>query len=238
MRKEPPQEVIVKHPTSQYSEAIRSIRTALRYSDIDHPPKVVLVTSSLPGEGKTVFAASLARSVARSGGRALLVDCDLRRPGVARLLGVDAEPGLLGLFAEGANQDSIIRVDAASGMHFIVSKGGTANPQDLLSSQQMRAFLERMRSRYDTIVIDAPPVLAVSDPIILSHVVDATMYLVRWEKTPRPVVLGAMKILRTNGGPVAGVVLSRVNARRHASYGYGDAAYYYGRYSDYYATNK
>jgi succinoglycan biosynthesis transport protein ExoP len=237
-RREPPQDVIVNHPTSQYSEAIRSVRTVLRYSDIDHPPKVVLVTSSLPGEGKTVFAASLARSVARSGGRALLIDCDLRRPGVARLLGVDAEPGLLGLFAEGANQESVIRVDPASGMHFIASKGGTANPQDLLGSQQMRAFLDRMRSRYDTIVIDAPPVLAVSDPIILSHVVDATMFLVRWEKTPRPVVAGAMKILRTNGGPVAGAVLSRVNARRHATYGYGDAAYYYGRYSDYYATNK
>jgi capsular exopolysaccharide synthesis family protein len=238
IRNEPPQESVVTRPTSQYSEAIRSIRTALRYSDIDHPPKIVLVTSSVPSEGKTVFAASLARSVARSGGRALLIDCDLRRPGVAKLLGADAAPGVIDLFDEHADQDAIIHIDELSGMHYIPSKGGTANPQDLLGSQQMRSFLERMRARYDLIVVDAPPVLAVSDPIILSHIVDTTIYLVRWEKTPRPIVAGAMKLLRTNGGSIAGAVLSRVNARRHATYGYGDAAYYYSRYSSYYGTNK
>ncbi len=237
-RKDPPQDVVLTQPTSQYSEAIRTIRTALRYSHVDRPPKIVLVTSSLPNEGKTVFAASLARSIARSGGRALLIDCDLRRPGVAGLLGCDGEPGLLALFDDGVDQDSVIRVDPGSGMHYIASKGGAPNPQDLLGSQQMQAFLERMRARYDLIVVDAPPVLAVSDPIILSHMVDTTIYLVRWEKTPRPIVTGALKLLRASGGPIAGAVLSRVNARRHAAYGYGDSAYYYGRYSEYYGTHK
>ena len=123
-------------------------------------------------------------------------------------------------------------------MHYIPSKGGTANPQDLLSSQQMRSFLERMRARYDLIVLDAPPVLAVSDPIILSHFVDTTIYLVRWETTPRPIVTGAVKMLRANGGDIAGVVLSRVNARKHATYGYGDNGYYYGRYSNYYGYHE
>ncbi len=238
VRQELPQDVVVKRPTSQYSESIRSIRTALRYSDIDHPPKVVLITSSLAGEGKTVFATSLARSIARSGGKSLLVDCDLRRPSVAKLLGVNGEPGMLDMFSENGNIDSIIRVDEESGMHYIPSKGGTANPQDLLGSQQMRSFLERMSTRYDLIVLDAPPVLAVSDPIILSHFVDTTLYLVRWETTPRPIVIGAMKLLRTNGGHVAGVVLSRVNSRKHATYGYGDAGYYYGRYSNYYGYHQ
>jgi succinoglycan biosynthesis transport protein ExoP len=238
VRQELPQDVVVKRPTSQYSEAIRSIRTALRYSDVDNPPKVVLITSSLAGEGKTVFAGSLARSVARSGGKALLVDCDLRRPSVAKLLGVNGEPGMLDVFAENANIDALIRVDEDSGMHYIPSKGGTANPQDLLSSQQMRSFLERMRARYDLIVLDAPPVLAVSDPIILSHFVDTTIYLVRWETTPRPIVTGAVRMLRANGGEIAGVVLSRVNARKHATYGYGDNGYYYGRYSNYYGYHQ
>ena len=129
-------------------------------------------------------------------------------------------------------------VDEDSGMHYIPSKGGTANPQDLLSSQQMRSFLERMRARYDLIVLDAPPVLAVSDPIILSHFVDTTIYLVRWETTPRPIVTGAVRMLRANGGEIAGVVLSRVNARKHATYGYGDNGYYYGRYSNYYGYHQ
>jgi polysaccharide biosynthesis transport protein len=238
VRQELPQDVVVKRPTSQYSESIRSIRTALRYSDVDNPPKVVLITSSLAGEGKTVFAGSLARSVARSGGKSLLVDCDLRRPSVAKLLGVNGEPGMLDVFAENANIDALIRIDEDSGMHYIPSKGGTANPQDLLSSQQMRSFLERMRARYDLIVLDAPPVLAVSDPIILSHFVDTTIYLVRWETTPRPIVTGAVKMLRSNGGDIAGVVLSRVNARKHATYGYGDNGYYYGRYSNYYGYHE
>jgi succinoglycan biosynthesis transport protein ExoP len=238
VRQELPQDVVVKRPTSQYSESIRSIRTALRYSDVDNPPKVVLITSSLAGEGKTVFAGSLARSVARSGGKSLLVDCDLRRPSVAKLLGVNGEPGMLDVFAENANIDALIRVDEDSGMHYIPSKGGTANPQDLLSSQQMRSFLERMRARYDLIVLDAPPVLAVSDPIILSHFVDTTIYLVRWETTPRQIVTGAVRMLRSNGGDIAGVVLSRVNARKHATYGYGDNGYYYGRYSNYYGYHE
>jgi capsular exopolysaccharide synthesis family protein len=238
VRQELPQDVVVKRPTSQYSEAIRSIRTALRYSDVDNPPKVVLITSSLSGEGKTVFATSLARSVARSGGKALLVDCDLRRPSVSKVLEVDGEPGMLDVFAEHPDIDALIRVDEGSGMHYIPSKGGTANPQDLLSSQQMRTFLEKMRARYDLIVLDAPPVLAVSDPIILSHFVDTTIYLIRWETTPRPIVIGAVKMLRANGGDIAGVVLSRVNTRKHATYGYGDAGYYYGRYSNYYGYSQ
>jgi capsular exopolysaccharide synthesis family protein len=229
-----PHEIVVAEPVALYSEAIRSVRTALRYSDVDDPPKVVLVTSSLPSEGKTVFATSLARSVARSGSRALLIDCDLRRPGVSKLLRLAQDRGLVNLFDDSAPAESLIQVDEGSGMHFIPAAGGTANPQDLLGSQHMRSFLEQMRSRYDLIVLDSPPVLVVSDAIILSHIADTTMYIVRWEKTPRHVVAGALKLMRGNGGQMAGAVLSRVNTRRHAAYGYGDSAYYYGRNSGYY----
>ncbi len=235
VRNRHPAQIVVTSPVAQYSEAIRSVRTALRYSHVDNPPKIVLVTSSLPSEGKTVFAASLALSVARSGSRALLVDCDLRRPEVARVLGASDGPGLVDLFDGSATPEQIIRVDEKSGAHFISAKRGTANPQDLLGSQHMRSFLDKMRSHYDLIVLDSPPVLAVSDAIILSHLVDATMYIVRWESTPRQAVVGAIKMLRTNGGHLAGAVLSRVNTRRHASYGYGDSAYYYGRNKGYYS---
>lgn len=228
------QDVVVKEPVSVYSEAVRSVRTALRYSDVDNPPKIVLVTSSLPAEGKTVFATSLARSVARSGGRSLLIDCDLRRPSVTKLLGSAPKAGLTDLFDGTAPVEAVIQVDEESGMHFISTKSGTANPQDLLGSQHMKSLLEQMRSRYDLIVLDSPPVLVVSDGIILSHSADTTMFIVRWEKTPRHVVAGAIKIMRANGGHMAGAVLSRVNTRRHASYGYGDSAYYYSRGSGYY----
>lgn len=226
--KEPPQDAVIRHPVSSYSEAIRSIRTALRYSDVDTPPKVVLVTSSLSHEGKTVFALSLARSVAKSGGRALLIDCDLRRPSLAKIFNVDPQPGLLAFFDEAEEKSTIIRVDPQSGCHFIVTAPGTPNPQDLLGSKHMRALIDVMRDRYDLIVLDTPPTLAVSDALVLSHAADATIFLVRWAKTARPVALGSLKLFRSLGGKLAGVVLSRVDMRRHATYGYGDPGYYYG----------
>lgn len=231
-----PIDTIIKKPVSPYSEAIRTIRTSLRYSRVDDPPRVVMVTSSLPAEGKSVFALSLARSVASSGGRALLIDCDLRRPTLASNLGVDANPGLLGLFEEGVSLESVRRVEEMSGMHFIPTSPGTPNPQDLLGSKHMKTLLDNMRDQYDLIVLDSPPVLAVSDALILSHIVDTTMFLVRWGKTPRPVVTGALKAFRSNGGNLAGVVLSRVDFRQHATYGYGDSGYYYGHYGKHYAS--
>ena len=230
-----PHDLVIEEPVSQYSESIRSVRTALRYSDIDNPPKIVLVTSSIPSEGKTILSLSMARSVARSGGKALLIDCDLRRPGVSKLLGATDGPTLLDLFNGTGTPESVIQVEKNSSLHYVAAKTGTTNPQDLLGSQQMRSFLERMRSQYDLIVIDSPPVLAVSNSVILSHVVDRTVFVIRWETTPRAVALGALKTLRTNGGPIAGAVLSRVNVKKHAAFGYGDSAYHYHKYSEYYS---
>ena len=227
---EKPQDEVISRPVSAYAEAIRTIRTALRYSDVDNPPKVVLVTSALPDEGKSVFSLSLARSVAFSGGRALLIDCDLRRPSVAKQLKADVKTNVLSLFEPNADFKSAVHVDEVSGMHFLPSVSGTANPQDLLGSKQFRSLVERMRNHYDLIVLDTPPVLAVSDALILSHIADTTMFLVRWGRTARPVVLGALKSFRQNGGNLAGIVLSRVDFRRHATYGYGDSGYYYGYY--------
>ncbi len=231
---EEPHDTVLTHPVSPYAEAIRTIRTSLRYSDVDSPPKVVLVTSALPDEGKSVFSLSLARSVAFSGSRALLIDCDLRRPSVASLLKADPNPGILALFEEGADLKTALRLDEKSGMHFIPSTTRTANPQDLLGSKQMRALLERLRDKYDLIVLDTPPVLAVSDSLVLSHLADTTIFLARWGKTARPVVLGALKAFTANGGDLAGVVLSRVDFKRHAAYGYGDSGYYYGYYGKQY----
>lgn len=230
-RGEVPQKLVVEQPKSLYAEAVRSVRTALRYTSVDRPPKLVVVTSSLPNEGKTVMALSLARSVARSGGKALIVDCDLRRPGIAKLSGCSTARNILDLF-DGAEPETLISRDPESGVDVITAKAGTANPQDVLGSERMQAFLEAMRGRYDLIVLDTPPVLVVSDPIVLSQFADATLFLIRWERSSRKSVTKGLRLLRADGVNLAGAVVTRVNTRRHARYGYGDSVYYY-YHSDY-----
>lgn len=234
-----PQDLVLQQPISSYSEAIRAIRTAMQFTNVDDPPKIVQITSALPAEGKTVFAVSVARSLARSGGRALLVDCDFRRPSVHKLLGAPRDAlGLVAMFRDGVDPQQLIRTDADSGLHYITAGDDTANPQDLLGSQRMKNFLESMRPNYELIVVDTPPVLAVSDALVLSHHVDATLFLIRWEQTPRPIALGALQTFRAQGGRLAGAALARVNVRKHARYGYGDYGYYYGRYGYYYRRKK
>jgi capsular exopolysaccharide synthesis family protein len=232
------QDIVVQKPVSSYSEAIRSVRAALNFTNVDNPPKVVLVTSSVPKEGKSVFATSLARSVARSGGRSLIIDCDLRHPTQAGLLSAPKSLGLLSYFSEGVDPARLIQVDEMSHVHYLPVWEGATNPQDLLGSQQMKSLLDGLRDKYDLIVLDAPPVLAVSDALVISHIADATLFLIRWAETPRQVVLGAIKLLKTQGAGLSGFVLSRVDVRQHAKYGYGDVGYYYGRYGSYYGSTQ
>ena len=229
-----PHDIVIDQPVSSYAEAIRSVRTALRFTNVDRPPKVVLVTSSVMGEGKTVFAVSLARSAAFSRSRAILVDCDLRRPAVGRMLAAADAPGLISLFEQGGDFSQLVEIDEASGLHYIPVGNFPSNPQDLLGSQTMRTLLDALRQHYDLIVLDAPPLLAVSDALVLSHLADASIFIIRWGKTPRQIALGALKLLRSQGGGTVGAVLSRVNVRKHARYGFGDHGYYYGHYGSYY----
>lgn len=226
---------IFKDPASIYSEAIRTLRSALRYTHVDNPPQVVMVTSSVPGEGKSVLSVSLATSVACSGGRALVIDCDLRRPSIAGLLGLEPNASLLALFEKDADFASVIAVDQTTGLHVITSAAGTPNPQDLLGSNHMAALIERLRGEYDLIVLDTPPALSVSDALVLSHLADTTLYLVRWGKSSRPIVANGLKAFRAHGGHLAGAVLTRVDMTRHSTYSYGEDEYIYGRG---YATGK
>ena len=225
---------IVEEPLSAYAEALRSVRTALRFSNPGNPPKIIMVTSAIPAEGKTVFAASLAQSIERSGGRSILVDCDLRHPTVGKLFGVQGGAGLASYCEGKSNLPDLIQSDANSRLDYITVGERSADPHELFDSQHMRDALAKLRSAYDCVILDAPPVLAVSDSIVLSHMVDATIFIVRWEKTPRHVAMSGLNLLRSQGANLAGIVLSCVDVRRHARYDYGDSAYYYGRSRGFY----
>jgi capsular exopolysaccharide synthesis family protein len=191
------------------------------------------VTSAVPEEGKSVLSVSLARSAAKAGQKVLLIDADLRRPKIATLLKSSNEGTLAELFAGEKPLQAVLNRDADTGVDFICGRAGIPNPPDLLGSQHMSDFIRSISQHYELVVIDSPPVLAASDALVLSRVVDATVFVVRWERTPRQVVLGAIKQIQGVGGIIAGCVLSRVNVRKHARFGYGDHGYYYGTYREY-----
>jgi len=157
----------------------------------------------------------------------------MRRPRVHRILSGRNDATLADLFAGQKTAEEVLNVDAETGMHFICTRAGMPNPQDLLGSQHMRDFIRSVSQHYDLVVLDSPPVLAASDSIVLSRIVDTTVFVVRWEHTPRQVVLGALKQLQAVGGSIAWIVLTRVNVKKHARFGYGDTGYYYGKYKEY-----
>lgn len=231
-----PQAIILEKPNSAFAESVRALHASILLSNVDQPPKTVLMTSSLPSEGKTSLSLSLTRLVARTGSkRVVIIDCDLRRPLVHRHLGMDIGPGLVQLMAEEASLEDVLRRDEPSGAYVLTAGGTPANPTDLITSEHFAQLLENLKSMFDLIVIDSSPVLAVSDSRILSRMADKTIFVVRWAETRREVVRLGLKQILEAGGDLAGVVLSMVNVKKHARYGYGDSGYYYGRYRKYYS---
>ncbi|MBI3419545.1 MAG: polysaccharide biosynthesis tyrosine autokinase [Proteobacteria bacterium] len=231
-----PTDYILEKPLSAYAEAIRSIRTAVHFSNVDVPPKVMMVTSALPGEGKTIFASSMARLLAKSGNKVLLIDGDMRRPRLHSILSLDkTKPDLAMLLAGDVSFEQVIQKDA-SGADVIIAHTKTPNPQDLLGSRQMERLIASVRDRYDIILIDTPPIMAVADSAMVAKLADATLYIIRWAITPREVVQQGIKHLANYNVKITGVVLAQVNLEEQKQYGYGDYGYYYGHYKDYYTN--
>src|SRR5919109_1822217 len=230
------EDYIVQKPNSSYAEALQRIRTSLFLADGERPPKTVLVTSSVPLEGKSAIAVSLARQSARSGLKVILVDADLRRPRLHEVLGLANQNGLSEVLTGRVSPEAAIKHDERSGLDFLPAGVGVVSPPDLLRTSTMRILLEEMAAYYDLVVLDSPPVGAVSDGLTLAGIVDKSLYVIRWEQTPRNVVLAGMGQMFEAGADIAGVVLSRVDVKKHARYGYADSGYYRGSYAKYYVN--
>ncbi len=230
-----PHEIAVERPNSSYGEAIRTIRTGLLLSHIDHPPRTVMVTSSVPGEGKSSVALSLACATARSTQKAIVLDCDLRHSTLHKYLGCPNKIGLTDYLAGQASLEDVVEIDPHSGVHFITAGSRAPNPVDLLGSQEMKKLVARLSSLYDLVVLDSPPLLPVSDALVLARIVDKAIFLIRWEKTKRETALSGLKLLVEAGANVAGIALTQVDVRKHATYDYTDSGYYYSSsYKNYY----
>lgn len=231
-----PHQYLIQKPLSAYAESIRAIFTSLQLSDVDNPPKVILVTSSLPQEGKTTLAVSLATFAARSSQRTLLIDLDLRHPSIQRELGFTPQAGFVEYMAGERTLEEVVRHHEETGVDYLPVKRQTPNPTDLLGSQRMKRLIEELREIYDFIVIDSAPLLGVTDSKIVSRLADKVLFVVRWEQTNAETARNALRHLHEVRASIAGAVLTLVDVKKHAQYGYGDVGQYYGKYQKYYVN--
>lgn len=231
-----PHEYLVDKPLSTYAETIRSIYTSLRLTNVDHPPKVIQVTSSVPQEGKTTLAVSFAAALVQNGLKAVLVDLDMRHPSVKREVDVAQEGMLIEYMTGECGLEELITTDPKSGVDVIGVRRTPPNPPRLLGSQRMRELMEVLRERYDVVILDSTPVLGVSDSKLTMELADSVLFVVRWEKTTRDTAGDAFKELKGVGAEIGGVVITQVDIDRHAQYGYGGIDNYYGNYKKYYVN--
>ena len=231
-----PTDYVVERPLSSFAEAVRNLRTSLMYSRMGEKVRVVAVTSALPGEGKTTTAACLARVSAMQGVRTIIVDCDLRRRTVERMLDVEVKGGLLEVLSGVVTLEEAIQRDPASGCDILgLSKSGFT-PVDVFGSVATDRLLAELRRRYELVVLDTAPLLPVTDTRILAPKADVVMFLARWRRTPQHAIEAAFRLLENTGAHLAGIAITQVNMDHQVRYGYGDPGYYYREYKKYYAS--
>ena len=236
-----PYDYIIDNPNSSFGEALNTLKTSLILSSPDEGVKVLQITSSVPQEGKSTLALAFSRLLAKSGNKVILVDGDLRLASLQKKLGISASSkGLTDMvMSSGGPIEKFVIKDGKSGA-FIMPKGGAeyVNATDVFSSHRMRAIIDLLKETFDYIIIDAPPVMAVSDARIIGTLVDTFDLVVQWGKTPRKVIKAAVHLLQDGGTDIAGCVLQQVNLQRYGAYGNSGSGYYYnhGRYGDYYTS--
>jgi polysaccharide biosynthesis transport protein len=223
---------MVDEPLSHFSEAVRAMRISVELSSAN--PKVILITSALPAEGKSTAAMLLAASSAASGHNTVLLDCDLRQQAVSEAFG-KKQPGLSELLTGTAELTDVIDIDPVTNTCLIPAGSIVPNPADLLMSRRMRDLIAHLRNRFDYIVIDAPPLLLVIDALALATMVDKILVIVEWGRTSRASISEALKVLRPEAHRVAGIILNKVDLNQLQGYGYRGGYQY--RSNDKYFSN-
>lgn len=229
--------IIEKKPRSPISEAYRTVRTNIEFSSIDTEVRKMLITSAGPGEGKSTTAANLAVAFAQSGKRTLLIDGDLRKPTVFKLFNLSNRIGLSNVIVDGVNilNPSIAQIDGlgldevihhySEKLDILTSGTIPPNPSEIVGSNKMRIFIESMAKRYDRVIIDTPPVNAVTDAQLLSTMVDGVIFVVGSEITHIDGAKRAKELLNHVNAKILGVVMTRMKIDKN-KYGYNGYNYY------------
>lgn len=218
---------------SGVAEAARTLRTNLLFMAPDRPFQTLLVTSAGPSEGKTTVACCIAVAMAQAGQRVVLIDCDLRKPRLHRIFGKDARSGVTTALLE-ESIDDVIKSTEVPNLSVITAGPIPPNPAELLHSERFKQFIEQVQGKFDWVILDSPPVVPVTDGVILSTLVDGTILVVRAFKTTKDLARHALRALLDVGANVAGCVLNSVNLNK-SEYKYSH--YYYYRRDGYYADD-
>lgn len=220
-------------PTSAAMESVRNLRTSLVLSNLDNPPQVILSTSSIPGEGKTTNAIALAHNFSGLGKKVLLIECDIRRRTLNEYFDGGPGHGLVSLLSGERSLDEVAFRPGEFGAEVILGDRSRTNAADLFSSERFRDLLTHLRSQYDIVIIDTPPVLVVPDARIIAQQADALLFSVHWDSTSRAQVKEALRQLRTSNIRPTGLILSQISPQGMKRYGYGGRYGAYGGYGGY-----
>jgi len=215
-------------PKSSVAEAFRSLRTSLHFSAINKDKKILLITSTFPEEGKSVICANLANIFSQTGARVLIVDCDLRRSSLHEKFRHSKTPGLSEILAGDVTFREALHETGISGLDLITAGTAPPNPAELLGSEQMRQFLLERRKEYDFIILDAPPVMAVTDAPVLTAVVDMTILIIEAMRVPIKVAQHMRELLTSINAPLAGFVMNNKTEESEAYQYYSGRYYRYG----------
>jgi capsular exopolysaccharide synthesis family protein len=214
--------VIVRdQPLAAPSEAIRRLRTNLQFIDLANRPKSIVISSSIPGEGKSTIAMNLAVSLADTGSRVILVDADLRRPSIATYAGIEGRVGLTTVLIGRAEVEDVVQPLGTTSLDVLPAGQVPPNPSELLGSTAMASLLEQLSASYDMVLLDSPPLLPVTDAVVLSLLAGGALVVVGADRIHRPQLHQSLESLETAGAHLFGIVMNKIARREAAAYAYG-----------------
>lgn len=228
--------IVQAAPTSPRAEAFRSLRTNLQFVAIESERRTIVVSSPLPGDGKSTTAANLALAIAGTQESVLIVDADLRRPKLADYLGIEGTLGLTDVLVGRVGVEDAIQTWNSSALHVLPAGSSPPNPNELLQSQRMSDLMAQLGQRYSVVIYDAPPLLPVSDAALLARRADGVLMVCAARRTTTGQLKATLDALEKVDVAVLGVVLTMVPVRGASAYGYGSSAYGYGSSNDQYAA--
>lgn len=221
--------IVVDRPTSAFSEAIKTVCTNLKFSSINKKVKTVMITSSVPGEGKSFISANLAAAFTQLGEKVLLIDCDLRRGRQAKLFGIKSSKllGMSNLLIDdeyATTSKKYVKKTSVENLFLLPAGTFPPNPSELLSSDRCDKVLKHLKKYFDVIILDCPPVTGLNDALVVSNYADVSIIVTQHKKTPMELLEKSKKSLEKVGAKLAGVILNQIDSK--------NKSYYYSYYSE------